>query len=326
MKWRLEGQYYQACSCDYGCPCEFEAPPTRGFCEDVSAWHVESGRYGDVFLDGISFGVAARWPGALHEGNGVDVPYFDDRANDGQRDALMKIITGEAKGVGPFEIVITTLSKVLEPQYVPIEINHAGKNSSAKMGTTASVAFEPIKNPVTGEPEGIRILLFANVNRKHREQQGPFVPTRVFLLGYVVAWAAFAALATVANWGLHSGGLLSSMMGENTSSYLGGGLLLAAGAFQWSRLKSVCLTHCRTPMGFLMTGCRDGVGGARSILSGMLLGPDDPIVCPGGDEPRLDSRAVRLRPFREDRPGWPSAKPRYRPCADRLGRVGCSPE
>ena len=170
------------------------------------------------------------------------------------------------------------------------------------------------------------ILLFANVNRKHREQQGPFVPTRVFLLGYVVAWAAFAALATVANWGLHSGGLLSSMMGENTSSYLGGGLLLAAGAFQWSRLKSVCLTHCRTPMGFLMTGWRDGVGGARSILSGMLLGPDDPIVCPGGDEPRLDSRAVRLRPFREDRPGWPSAKPRYRPCADRLGRVRCSPE
>ena len=157
MKWRLEGQYYQACSCDYGCPCEFEAPPTRGFCEDVSAWHIQSGRYGDVFLDGISFGVAARWPGALHEGNGVDVPYFDDRANDGQRDALMKIITGEAKGVGPFEIVITTLSKVLEPQYVPIEINHAGKNSSAKMGTTASVAFEPIKNPVTGEPEGIRI-------------------------------------------------------------------------------------------------------------------------------------------------------------------------
>ncbi len=112
------------------------------------------------------------------------------------------------------------------------------------------------------------ILLFASVNRKRREQEGPFVPTGVFLLGYVIAWTGFAALATVANWGLHTGGLMSSMMGESGSSFLGGGLLLAAGAFQWGRLKSVCLTHCRSPMGFLMTGWRDGVGGALRMGMG----------------------------------------------------------
>ena len=104
------------------------------------------------------FGVAARWPGPLHEGNGTAVPYFDERANEQQRDALLKIITGQAKGTGPFEIVITTLSNVLEPQYVPFHFDLQGKNSSARMGDTASVAFEPIKNPVTGEPEGIRIV------------------------------------------------------------------------------------------------------------------------------------------------------------------------
>lgn len=35
-KWTIEGDYYQTCSCDYGCPCQFQAPPTQGFCADVS--------------------------------------------------------------------------------------------------------------------------------------------------------------------------------------------------------------------------------------------------------------------------------------------------
>ena len=157
VKWSIDGDYFQACSCDYGCPCEFEAPPTQGFCEDVSIWRINRGNYGDVSLDGLCFGVAARWPQALHLGNGTAVPYFDERADQAQRDALLQILTGQAKGEGPFEIIITTLSNVLEPQYVPFEFNEQGRNSSAKMGDTASLAFEPIKNPVTGEPEGIRV-------------------------------------------------------------------------------------------------------------------------------------------------------------------------
>ncbi len=157
VKWRLEADYFQACSCDYGCPCEFEAPPTEGFCEDVSVWHINRGNLGDVSLDGINFGVAARWPEALHLGNGTAVPYLDERATEEQRGAILQILTGQAKGTGPFEIIITTLSTVLDPQFVPFEVNVNGKNSSAKMGTTASLAFEPIKNPVTGENEGIRI-------------------------------------------------------------------------------------------------------------------------------------------------------------------------
>ena len=157
VKWSIDGDYFQACSCDYGCPCEFEAPPTQGFCEDVSVWRITRGNYGDVSLDGICFGVAARWPEALHLGNGTAVPYLDERATEDQRNAILQILTGQAKGEGPFEIIITTLSNVLEPQFVPFVFDEDGKNSNAKMGDTASLAFEPIKNPVTGEPEGIRV-------------------------------------------------------------------------------------------------------------------------------------------------------------------------
>ncbi len=106
------------------------------------------------------------------------------------------------------------------------------------------------------------LLMFAAVNRKRRERDAPYVPTGIFLTGYVIVWTAFAAAATAGNWGLHQASLLSSMMGASTSGYLGGALLLAAGAFQWSPLKTACLKQCRTPMGFLMTSWREGPRGA----------------------------------------------------------------
>ena len=105
------------------------------------------------------------------------------------------------------------------------------------------------------------ILTFATINRKRREQQRPFIPTGVFLLGYILVWSGFSALASVAQWGLHTVALLSPMM-VSTSRILGGTLLLAAGIFQWSPLKYVCLTQCRSPLGFLMSEWREGTDGA----------------------------------------------------------------
>lgn len=105
------------------------------------------------------------------------------------------------------------------------------------------------------------VLMFANLNRRRRAQQGLFVPTGVFLLGYLVVWTGFSSLATVAQWGLHAAALLSPMM-VSTSPILGGALLLAAGIFQWTPLKHTCLRHCRSPMGFMMHEWREGTWGA----------------------------------------------------------------
>ena len=106
------------------------------------------------------------------------------------------------------------------------------------------------------------LLMFAAVNRKRRERQAPYVSTGIFLAGYVIVWTVFSVAATGGNWGLHQASLLSSMMGASTSGFLGGALLLAAGAFQWSPLKTACLKQCRTPMGFMMTSWREGPIGA----------------------------------------------------------------
>lgn len=105
------------------------------------------------------------------------------------------------------------------------------------------------------------VLLFAGVNRQRSGQKRPYVPTGIFLVGYLAVWAGFSLLATLAQWGLHSAALLSPMM-VSTSPYLGAGLLLAGGVFQWTPLKNVCLDHCRSPQSYIATHWREGAAGA----------------------------------------------------------------
>ncbi len=113
------------------------------------------------------------------------------------------------------------------------------------------------------------ILAFANINRRRRQQGNPYVPTAVFLSGYLLVWASFSILATAAQVGFSLTFLLSPMM-SSANSIFGGVLLLAAGAFQLSPLKSVCLRHCRTPMGFITNDWREGRRGA--LLMGLHHG------------------------------------------------------
>lgn len=120
------------------------------------------------------------------------------------------------------------------------------------------------------------VLLFAGINRKRAEKQDPFVPTGIFLLGYLAVWCGFSAVATVAQWGLHTSALLSPMM-ASANPLLGGGLLVAAGIFQWTPLKYACLSRCRSPLGYLLTEWRDGPGGA--FLMGVKHGNYCTVCC-----------------------------------------------
>jgi predicted metal-binding membrane protein len=105
------------------------------------------------------------------------------------------------------------------------------------------------------------LLLFARINRRGKSAGRPFIPTGIFVAGYLVAWAGFSALATGLQWALGRLGLLSPMM-ATTSYWLGGAILLAAGVWQLTPIKGICLRHCRSPMGFLVQNWRPGRGGA----------------------------------------------------------------
>jgi predicted metal-binding membrane protein len=105
------------------------------------------------------------------------------------------------------------------------------------------------------------LLLFARVNRAERSGHRPYVPTGIFAAGYLTAWGGFSALATGLQRALEQLGLLSPMM--TTSSYwLGGAILIAAGMWQLTPVKRICLRHCRSPIGFLAQSWRPGRLGA----------------------------------------------------------------
>lgn len=105
------------------------------------------------------------------------------------------------------------------------------------------------------------ILLVDNVVRTRRARGTPGVPVGVFVAGYLAAWIVFSAVAALAQWGLHRAALLSPAM-ATASPQLGGALLLLAGASQWLPLKNTCLSHCRSPIGWLTAEWREGTRGA----------------------------------------------------------------
>lgn len=197
-KWHLEADFLQACNCDYGCPCEFSAPPTRGFCEGTGAWRITNGSYGSVSLEGLGVGFAAHWPKAIHEGNGTLALFIDERATSDQRAALLTICSGQAGGL-PFEILAMTFSKVLDPIFTRIDFHLDGRNSSVRIGDALRVAVEPIKNPVTGAPEDVRIehgtgFIFKSADAVSGKE------CRVNVPGLSFSWPDKAAFVTKVNY------------------------------------------------------------------------------------------------------------------------------
>ena len=108
------------------------------------------------------------------------------------------------------------------------------------------------------------ILLHATLARRHSERGEPAVASGAVAAGYLAVWAAFSGAATLLQYGLEQAALLSPMM-QTTSRVLAGGVLVAAGLYQWTPFKQACLRHCRSPLDFVMTYWRPGARGAFAM-------------------------------------------------------------
>jgi hypothetical protein len=158
-KWHISADYVETCNCDYGCPCNFNGFPTYGFCRALVLYHIRNGSYGNTKLDGLDMVFAGSWPKAIHEGNGTAQFFITKTADKDQRDALLAIMSGKAKGEGPFALFAGTYKYLLEPQYVDISVKINGKKSSFSVPGIMDVQLESFKNPVTGEEQDTKIQL-----------------------------------------------------------------------------------------------------------------------------------------------------------------------
>ena len=161
-KWRLKGHWLKNCSCAYGCPCDFNALPTRGNCQGMVTMKIERGHFDDLDLSGLGFAVIVDFPGALHEGNGTAQPVVDERANAKQREALLTIMSGKDQAEGTlFHIFSLIVTKVLDPLFLPIEFSFdkAGRRARVNIPGVLETESEPIRNPVTGAEHRIRVVM-----------------------------------------------------------------------------------------------------------------------------------------------------------------------
>jgi hypothetical protein len=161
--WEFKGRELVNCNCEYGCNCQFNALPDKGHCHAVAGIQIDEGKYGDTPLDGLRIGAIFKWPGAIHEGNGEALAFVDQRADDKQREALLKIMTGQDTDpfATMFAVYASTVTKMHDPVFTDIdfEVDVDGRRGRFSVPGYVEMTGEPIRNKVSGEESRAQIVL-----------------------------------------------------------------------------------------------------------------------------------------------------------------------
>ena len=160
-KWTIRAREFVNCNCNYGCPCQFNALPTHGDCKAVMTFAIDKGHYGETKLDGLNVAILFAWPGPIHQGKGEAQMIIDRRASSAQREALLRIVSGQdtEPGATIFQVFSTTFEKVHEPVFadIDLEVDIEARRAKLRVAGHVETRGEPILNPVTGAEHRVRI-------------------------------------------------------------------------------------------------------------------------------------------------------------------------
>jgi len=163
VEWGMEGYEFVTCNCAWGCPCQFNGPPTLGHCRACCFVQIDKGRFGDVPLDGLRWGILAAWPAAIHLGNGKLQPVIDERANPQQREAIEAVAHGRETEPGTLitQVFSTTITQFLPTLVKPIDlaINYSARTARLRVPGVVEGSAESIRNPVTGAAHPVRVTM-----------------------------------------------------------------------------------------------------------------------------------------------------------------------
>jgi hypothetical protein len=156
-KYRVKADSIEACNCQHGCNCQFTGFPNEGKCEFIIGYEVKDGLVGDISLNGFRAVVAAKYPKAIHEGNGHVVLFVDEQASDAQVNAFVSVVSGQLGGM-PWEAIAGTIGKFEGPIRKPIEITAAGEQSRVRVPGAIELQLTPIRDIMSGEPKEVHVL------------------------------------------------------------------------------------------------------------------------------------------------------------------------
>jgi len=161
--WEFKGRELVNCSCDYGCNCQFNGLPDKGHCHAVAGIQIDEGHHGETPLDGLRVAAIFKWPGPIHEGNGEVIAFVDRRANEMQRNALLRIMTGQDTEpfATMFAVYASTVTKMHDPIFcdIELELDIDGRMGRIFIDSYIDTIGEPLRNKVTGATSRAQIVL-----------------------------------------------------------------------------------------------------------------------------------------------------------------------
>ena len=161
--WEFKGRELVNCTCEYGCNCQFNALPDKGHCHAVAGIQIDQGHHGETPLGGLRIAALFKWPGAIHEGNGEALAFVDENADEKQRDALLKIMTGQDTDpfATMFAVYASTVTKMHEPVFTSIEfeVDVDARRGRLIVPGYVEMTGEPIRNKVSGAESRAQIVL-----------------------------------------------------------------------------------------------------------------------------------------------------------------------
>jgi hypothetical protein len=161
VNWMIKAREFVNCNCSYGCPCQFNGLPTYGDCRAVIGIQIDTGRHGETPLDDLRVAAIFKWPGPIHEGKGEAAVIVDERATPAQREALLRILSGQdtEPGATIFNVFAATLEKHHAPIFsrIDFEVDVDGRKARLVVPGMIETRGEPILNPVTGKTHRARI-------------------------------------------------------------------------------------------------------------------------------------------------------------------------
>jgi hypothetical protein len=182
--WEIQGRELVNCTCEYGCNCQFNALPDKGHCHAVAGIQIDKGHHGSTKLDGLRIAAIFKWPGPIHLGNGEAIAFIDANANDQQREALLKILSGQDTDpfATMFAVYASTLTKMHPPVFtrIDLQLDIDGRRGRIFVKDYIDSVGEPIRNKVTGAETRAQIVLpqgfeyvVADIGSASSTTQGP---------------------------------------------------------------------------------------------------------------------------------------------------------
>jgi hypothetical protein len=154
MAWKLDGTYFENCSCDVPCPCtvSFSIGADYDRCEVLLAFNIESGEVDGVDVSGLTAAIVADTPKVMTDGNWKMGLILDDAASDEQAEKLGAVFSGQLGG--PMAALAPLIGEILGVDRQPIEYANQGLRHRIKIGNDTSVEMEDIVpfGVETGQP------------------------------------------------------------------------------------------------------------------------------------------------------------------------------